>query len=431
MSAAKKGNNKSAAAATYAYRDIVLGKVRGYQPWPGMVIDPDTAPPAVAAERPSKGGKSHYCVKFFPKGDHAWLPPSSLSRLQPHEINAFIDEPPKGQQNKKDLLEGYKIARDPSKWEEEQAELAANAAEELADADVDELEDGSEGSADSKPAKKRKRASEGGGRAKKVERSAAESGSALPKKRAPRKSNGKKSKDTIESEDDAERADADGEADDAGPSKAQPSPPPAKKTKHNKDDGPLADDKEAQKVKNWRHTLQKTFLTNTSGAKAEDIPVSDALFTEIEQYNGMTVAYLSYSKIGKVMRHIHLLDEAKIPDEATYGFRKRAKALVDKWQTQLHSTAGAPSPTVEKPKEDGAPEKKDGEEKGEEKAKEDEVVKENGSATAAEGEKKDEVVVGDGDAKMEDATAAPAEAGDAPAEPAAAPAEGDVAMAEA
>ena len=37
MSAAKKGNNKSAAAATYAYRDIVLGKLRGYQPWPGMV----------------------------------------------------------------------------------------------------------------------------------------------------------------------------------------------------------------------------------------------------------------------------------------------------------------------------------------------------------------------------------------------------------
>ena len=37
MSAAKKGNGKAAATATYAYRDIVLGKVRGYQPWPGMV----------------------------------------------------------------------------------------------------------------------------------------------------------------------------------------------------------------------------------------------------------------------------------------------------------------------------------------------------------------------------------------------------------
>ena len=37
MSAAKKANNKSAATTTYAIRDTVLGKVRGYQPWPGMV----------------------------------------------------------------------------------------------------------------------------------------------------------------------------------------------------------------------------------------------------------------------------------------------------------------------------------------------------------------------------------------------------------
>ena len=111
------------------------------------------------------------------------------------------------------------------------------------------------------------------------------------------------------------------------------------------------------------------------------------------------------------MRHIHLLDEAKIPDEATYGFRKRAKALVDKWQTQLHSNAGAASPTVEKGKDEG----KD-EEKAEEKSKDE--VKENGTAE----EKADDK---DGDAKMDDAPAA----GDAPAEPAAA--EGDVAMAEA
>lgn len=135
----------------------------------------------------------------------------------------------------------------------------------------------------------------------------------------------------------------------------------------------------------------------------------------------MTVAYLSvrtitgilrgnaltnneqYSKIGKVMRHIHLLDEHKIPDEATYGFRKRAKALVDKWQTQLHASAA--SPTVEKSKEEGSPEKDD--------------VKENGEAKEESAEK-------DGDAKMEEA----APAGDAPAEPAAA-AEGDVSMAEA
>ena len=123
------------------------------------------------------------------------------------------------------------------------------------------------------------------------------------------------------------------------------------------------------------------------------------------------------------MRHIHLLDESKIPDESTYGFRKRAKALVDKWQTQLHSTPGAASPTVEKSKDEGSPEKKDETEKTEEKK--DEAPKENGTAGEEKTEDKD------GDAKMEDAAPAAAAAGDAPAEPAAPAAEGDVAMAEA
>ena len=127
-----------------------------------------------------------------------------------------------------------------------------------------------------------------------------------------------------------------------------------------------------------------------------------------------------YSKIGKVMRHIHLLAADKIPDEETYGFRKRAKALVDKWQTQLHASAA--SPTVEKPKDEGSPEKKDEAEKTEEKK--DEAPKENGAAGEEKTEDKD------GDAKMEDAAPAAA-AGDAPAEPAAPAAEGDVAMAEA
>ncbi|KAJ6580383.1 hypothetical protein DFH09DRAFT_979145, partial [Mycena vulgaris] len=42
-----------------------------------------------------------------------------------------------------------------------------------------------------------------------------------------------------------------------------------------------------------------------------------------------------FSKIGKVMRHIHLLEENRIPRDDEFKFRERAKALVDKWHEIL------------------------------------------------------------------------------------------------
>ena len=41
--------------------------------------------------------------------------PKDISKLQQHEIQAYIDEPYK---KSGDLLQGYKIALDPKKWEE-------------------------------------------------------------------------------------------------------------------------------------------------------------------------------------------------------------------------------------------------------------------------------------------------------------------------
>lgn len=73
---------------------------------------------------------------------------------------------------------------------------------------------------------------------------------------------------------------------------------------------------------------------------------------------------LQYSKIGKVMRHIHLQPSEKIPRDDEFHFRSRAKALVDKWHVILSTnkeagagTNGTPtgsSPTA--PKADKAEE---------------------------------------------------------------------------
>ncbi len=112
------------------------------------------------------------------------------------------------------------------------------------------------------------------------------------------------------------------------------------------------------------------------------MPACNDLFTAIEQYDKMNIHYLSvrlrfsiaflhindlqYSKIGKVMRHIHMQPSDKVPRDDEFHFRSRAKALVDKWHVILsankegepgaNGTPSGSSPTVpskvDKPEED-------------------------------------------------------------------------------
>lgn len=93
----------------------------------------------------------------------------------------------------------------------------------------------------------------------------------------------------------------------------------------------------------------------------QDMPTLDALFTTVESYDKISVQYLQFSKIGKVMRHITLLPDDKVPRDDEFKFRDRAKALVDQWHQVLNAnkpngsesgaagtTNGAPAPKMEK-----------------------------------------------------------------------------------
>ncbi|OCH89065.1 hypothetical protein OBBRIDRAFT_779052 [Obba rivulosa] len=348
----KKGT-KSEPEQHYGIRDIVLAKVRGFPPWPGMIVDPDSVPENVNSERPhsAKTKKGNwYCVRFFPAGDYAWIVPKDISKLQEHEIQAYINEPAK---KSADLLQGYRIALDPSKWEEELENARVEALDAEADAEIDQLEgdgedDGEDSEAKKSKPKKRKRDSDAAPAKPKpkpkVKKDAAEP---APKKKAPAaakvKKNGAKSKAMVESEDEGG---AEPEGEDAGPS-GRASPPPTKKAKRDKEeeegDASLEKDPEAQKVRDWRHKLQKAFLNTKAVPKDEDMPGLDRLFSTVESYEGMNIQYLQFSKIGKVMRHIYALTPEKVPLDDEYKFRDRAKALVDKWQGILnaHKANGA------------------------------------------------------------------------------------------
>jgi hypothetical protein len=84
------------------------------------------------------------------------------------------------------------------------------------------------------------------------------------------------------------------------------------------------------------------------------MPNIDALFTTVENYDKITIEYLQvrfftllssvlanvflqFSKIGKVMRHIAVLSDEKVPRNAEFQFKERADALVKKWQQILNA----------------------------------------------------------------------------------------------
>ncbi|KAG5640837.1 hypothetical protein DXG03_006877 [Asterophora parasitica] len=325
--------------SSYAERDIVLGKVRGFPPWPGMVS-------FLGRLEPLGCGKvGRRSTNDFFVGIVAWLVAKDISKLKQHEIESYINEPFK---KSGDLLAGYNVALNPTAWEASRASALASIAQngddegESAEAEgdeVDELESDAEGGGKKKkaaPSKKRKRESD-----VKARKPAKEKKEKEPKEKKERKTpaksrksaSGAKSKAMVESEDE-QGGDEDAEGEDAAK---------------------LNEDPEANKVRDWRHRLQKAFLSNKATPDDADMPNLDALFTTVESYDSMTVAHLQFSKIGKVMRHITLLKPDRLPRDAEFRFRDRAQALVERWQTQLGTREPKDGVKDEEPKEEAKP----------------------------------------------------------------------------
>ncbi|KAH7888919.1 hypothetical protein F5I97DRAFT_1804357 [Phlebopus sp. FC_14] len=317
----------------YAERDIVLAKVRGFPPWPGMVVNPDKVPPVVAKERPTGKKTTFHCVRFFPAGDYAWLVSKDISKLKEHEIQAYISEPSK---RSYDLLSGYRIALNPEKWEKERENADMAAAEQEDNAAVDQLASESDEEDAKKPVKSKKRKRDSEAPVSKPKAKAKPKAEKKAPGTKPRK-NGAKSKEMVESEDEGDQ-EAEAEDEDVSPS-AKAAPPPSKKPKREKDeeiDPRLEADPEARKVREWRHRLQKALLGSKGLPSNEEMPALDQLFTTVENYEHPDlINFLSFSKIGKVMRHIAALPQEKVPRDEEFRFRVRAKALVDKWHAIL------------------------------------------------------------------------------------------------
>ncbi|KAJ7249121.1 hypothetical protein B0H12DRAFT_1019877, partial [Mycena haematopus] len=325
MSAEKSASGaKKVGPEVFATRAVVVASVRGCPPWPGMIVDPATVPKCV---NPRNKKSVVYAIRLFPAGDHVWLGPKDLKRLTPALIDTFMKDTANMEGN---LMDGYRTVLDPTAWEAEhdvsppigKKQKSQSKAKKGGEDEDDELADAEEEDAEETNAGRKKRKWEAPARVKKSNANTRSSGKA------------KKSKAPVESEAYVAGQDGDWEAERDGTKERA-----SKKSKgnaHTNDvNAKMEPDPEALKVREWKHKLQKTFSSKVL-PKEDEMPAVDMVFTTVEGYDNMSIGYLSFSKIDKVMRHIHLLDAYKVPRDEEFHFRDRAKALVDK----CHETVG-------------------------------------------------------------------------------------------
>ncbi|KAG0142236.1 hypothetical protein CROQUDRAFT_242495 [Cronartium quercuum f. sp. fusiforme G11] len=297
-----KGPRHSSASAaatetlTYEIRDIVLAKVKGHPAWPARIIDPHTAPINLQDER-KIAQKNSYLVKFFKTGDHAWMNSKEMSKLDPPEIKAFIDNP-----NKKgaDLRAAYQIALSPEKWEAELEAIAREHEDNLKALELDELEpenDDDEPALPSKTKPKRKRLSE-------------------PK--TPRDSAKKRKSEVLQPTNGSVNA------------SATPEPTPVtgpKKRGRKKEEVAPPIIEGVDTVRDWRHKLQRIFLGKIE-VTDKMMPDIDQTFKDIEGFE-MKTEWLT------VLKRIGALEDGKVPLDDKYHIRHRSRQLQEQWRVLL------------------------------------------------------------------------------------------------
>lgn len=217
-----------------------------------------------------------------------------MKRLQRREIEAYLSDPHK---KAADLREAYEIAKDPEDWNEKQNKIVRKAEAKGGDDNDDEAdeEEEEEEEEEEKPVKKRK-ASQSDGHIKKPKVNSSSSS----KKATPAKNSAtRKSVGTEEAEgDDGENLDP-----------------------------------ETKKVRSWRHSLQRGFLSKDRSINPDDMGHLNKTMELVEEYDGITRDILRLTKIGKVMRRIIVLEG--IPREDEFKFKERAEKLCDKWAVSI------------------------------------------------------------------------------------------------
>ncbi|KAJ7054913.1 hypothetical protein C8F01DRAFT_1161793 [Mycena amicta] len=297
----------------YERRDLVLAKVDLLPFIPGMIMDTEDVPPRIGKMRPKENQDNTYAVRLFPKGDYYWVAETKLESTPDRGMDRRLY----GVGNRR-MLKAYVAASEPDAWEDR----LSSATNKLHAGHV----------SPTTVTNKLQPAAENDMEQDRAAIASATAGSSPPMHCGPHP--------------DSDANDSEDEQTVVSMLRAAPAEVDALTEKRKLE---LAKDPEAVRVRRWRHELQHTLLR-----KEDAGPVGYAMIrlnnvlAQIEAYEHMTVEYLVFSKILKIVRWIHMLGPLRIHGSEGLQVHERMGALATKWVEMCRGGTEIPVRAVNK-----------------------------------------------------------------------------------
>lgn len=149
------GGSGGAPKGEFKIGDVVLHRLKGFPPWPSIIVDPSSVPASVVSQKPAN---NPFIIMYFPDADYQFVSASQLTHLTPESARNYV-APENSAAKKKDgkLWKGYEIAIDPSKFMNDLAKRRAEGDDDEVPEDEDELAEDEEEAEAEPVAKKRKK----------------------------------------------------------------------------------------------------------------------------------------------------------------------------------------------------------------------------------------------------------------------------------
>lgn len=401
--------DSDASSNQYSPGDVVLAKVKGFSPWPGMIMtenlltDPvmKAKPKPTAGTKKKKGSKKPpsndqvWPVRFFIDGSHTWATSSDLKPLSTSAAKTYVDNA----KNKRDkmLVLAYKVAITPPGMED----LINGADNELVEEEQEQQSTKQQQSAKTKksaPTKQKTAAS-----STRAKPSPSSSTSENKRQRSKQESDNKSNKKAKSDEGDNDNA--------VGKSKkAKTSSVDDEEEEKSITENPDTEDETPENIKpsfsklkeNYqgreeqitiiRHRLQRGFLGSSKPTESL-LPQLSSHMKTLEVNPDLEISIIRKSKVNKVLKQLLKIDD--IPMDEVHKFRERSEKLLTLWSSindgkDTFSTTGTASAIADVKDENGhesAPAEDDTVKKNDDKEANGDVVKKE----AAGAEEKNEV----------------------------------------
>ncbi|KAK9239563.1 hypothetical protein V1525DRAFT_397793 [Lipomyces kononenkoae] len=341
----KKKSASTPIKASYLPGAVVLAKLKGFPPWPAMILADAFLPPHILKLKPKastgtpgsarmkrKGTSveeedaslpSVFPVRFFNDDNYMWASRSDLKPLSGDQAQKYVDTvSSKPSKKDKSLVVAYKIAVNPPSLEEFAHGNSVHPSEEEEEEDVEMEEVEEEESVPEKKSKKRKSIAKGD-----------EDVATPPTKKKKRESKANGS---------AKKANGD-----IAKEKKTPKKTPSSGKKASAAALRESLEERTKQVLYVRHKLQKAFLTRDKPPAEEEMDTMDKFFTKLENFQGLEISIIRNTKINKVLKGIHKLNEIPLDDK--YNFRERSRKMLEIW-THMFEGISSPVPAETSPK---------------------------------------------------------------------------------